>query len=167
MSIRFLGQFPTEQHEKQRFINLAITEINSGEVDPLKAIATLKHIEDVIKSIQSDPSFQSILQTEVSKYGKGEKPTALGYEISISQRRNFDYSGCGDALYEDMKNKAAQASETIKAREKFLQSLTQTIIDAENGGFEIKPPMVSYTTFPVLKAVKQGVELPKETGLPF
>lgn len=167
MSIRFLKQLPTHQDEKQRFINLAISEIIDGEVDPLTAIATLKHIEDVVAAIKSDPQVCSLISSEVDKYGKGEKATALGYEISMSQRRNFDYSKCGDYRYEELKKEELQVKEVVKQREKFLQSLTQKIVDAENGGFEISPPVCSYTTFPVLKAVKQGIELPKETGLPF
>lgn len=166
MSIKSLTKFPTEQNDKQRFINSGISEILDGEIDILNAIAILKHVEDVISSIKSDLQVLSILSTEIEKYGKGEKPTALGYQISIGQRRNYDYSGCGDAHYEELKKKQTEFSDTIKQREKFLQALTQKIVDAENGGFEISPPICSYTTYPVLKSVKQGIELPPD-NLPF
>lgn len=167
MSIHFLKQLPSTENEKQHFVNLAITDIIDGVVDPLQALAQIKHIEDTIDRIKNDPMVKRVIETELEKYGKGEKATALGYEISLGQKRNYDYSECGDAYLEEIKGQAKSLTDQVKGREKFLQSLNQKIVDAENGGFEITPPKVSYTTYPILKEVKQSIVMPESDGLAF
>jgi hypothetical protein len=124
-------------------------------------------MEDTIERIKSDPQVKSLYETELDKYSKDEKATALGYEISLGQRRNFDYSVCGDYYLEEIKGKMKTFADQVKDREKFLQSLKQKMVDAENGGFEITPPKVTYTTYPILKEVKQSITMPETDGMPF
>lgn len=156
---------PMNEAEKDRFVYLALNEIRSGSINPLKAVAVLKHIADIADRITKDPDFISLLDEEIGKYGKEEKPTAMGYEISMGQRRTFDFSTCEDEQYNDLKAKEDEVKSKVKAREKFLQSLDKTMIDPDFGT-EVKPPVCKYTTYPILKAVKQGIELPK-SDLPF
>lgn len=165
-SFAFLKQLPTTPNEKGLFSHLAINEILEGEIDPLQALAILKHIEDTIKTIQTDKRVLDLVFSELDKYGKQEKATAYGFEISQGQRRTYDYSNCGDIHLEDLKTKEVEVKESVKQREKFLQSLKQKMFDSENGGFEVCPPQISYTTYPILKEVKQGIELPPNP-LPF
>lgn len=166
MSIRFLKQLPTDSGDKNRFADQAINEIIEGEVSPLEAFAMLKHIEDIISDIKSNPIVQAALYTELDKYSKGETPTALGYSISRGERKNWDYSETGDYKLNELKESAKAIGDQLKEREKFLQSLKQKMVDAENGGFEVSPPKVTYTTYPILKEAK--VILSKESDpLPF
>lgn len=165
-SFAYLKQLPTTPNEKGLFSHLAINEIINGEIDPLKALAILKHVEDTIKTIQTDKRVLDLVFSELDKYGKQEKATAYGFEISQGQRKTFDYSNCGDSYLEDLKAKETEVKESVTQRVKFLQSLKQKVFDSENGGFEINPPKVSYTTYPILKEVKQGIELPPNP-LPF
>jgi hypothetical protein len=166
MSIPFLKQLPSTENEKQHFVNLAIADILDG-TDILQAFAQFKHIEDTLERIKSDPQVKALLENELEKYGKGEKATAMGYEISLGQRRTFDYSETGDYYLEEIKGKMKGFADQVKDREKFLQSLKQKIVDAENGGFEITPPKCSYTTYPILKEVKQSIVMPESDGLAF
>lgn len=145
---------PTDRFEKNKLIAETIDEITEGKIDPLKALATLKHLEDILKSIQKSPELLNAVDKEVDKYSKGEKIIACGYEISMSQRRNYDYSTCGDAFLEEKQNEALMIKSVIDERQKFLQNLKSPMFDAENGGFEIKPPMITFSTFPVLKEIK-------------
>lgn len=166
-SFAFLKQLPTTPTEKGLFSHLAVQEILNGEIDPLQALAILKHIEDTVKLIQTNKEVLDLVFTELDKYGKQEKATAYGYEISQGQRRTYDFSACGDAHLELLKQDETKIKNSVKEREKFLQNLKQKMIDEENGGFELSPPVISYTTYPILKEVKQGIgELPKDP-LPF
>lgn len=167
MSIRFLKQLPTNENDKAQFANIAIDEIQSGEVSILEAFAVLKHLEDIIELIKSNEAIKDNLFTELDKYPKGDIPTALGYQITKGERKTYDYKNCGDYFLEEMQTKQKEYADNVKQRQSFLQALKQTMVDSENGGFEVKPPMVTYTTYPILKAVKQGIDLNVKTDLPF
>lgn len=153
---------PTDLYDRNELISKSIDSILNGEIDPLKALATLKHMENIVSAIKQDPSVTSLIEDEIAKYGKGEKPTAYGFEISSSSRKTYDYSVCGDYQLETLESEAKAKTELVKDRQKFLQSLNQTIVDAENGGFEIKPPMVKTSSFFVLKEVKESVDISKD-----
>jgi hypothetical protein len=140
------------------FINTGISEVIEGEINPIEAITILKRLETIIEEIKSDKMVHSIIEDEVLKYGKEEKPIAMGYEVTLANRRTYNFSNCGDEYLNEMKAKESQLKYTIKNREKFLQSLTQKVFDSENGGFEINPPEVKHSTFFTLK--KQQEELP-------
>ena len=132
-----------------------IEEVDEGEINPLNAIALIKHLElmtDVVKE-----HLKPLVETEVEKYGKGEKPTAHGFEISLQNKRTYNYDGCGDFVLNRLKSDIDVAQVKFKARQGMLQKLTQKMFDSENGGHEIHPPMVSINTFPVLKEVKSNL----------
>jgi hypothetical protein len=140
------------------FTNTGISEVIEGEINPIEAIAILKRMEAIIEEIKSDKMVHSIIEDEVLKYGKLEKPIAMGYEVSLANRRTYNFKNCGDEYLNELKDKESSLKDTIKLREKFLQSLTQKVFDSENGGFEINPPEVKHSTFFTLK--KQTEELP-------
>ena len=160
-----LNQTPKSKVEKDIIALDTITDILDGNTNPLVALAQLKHLEELIDTIKNDPNVQEAIHNELNKYGRDEMPTILGYKISRAERKSYDYTDCGDVYLSDMKLQAKKISDIVKMREKFLSSLQQKVFDSENGGFEIMPPVVKYTTYFKLQE-NNGNEI-HENPMPF
>lgn len=143
----FLNNTPKTKVQKDIIALDTINEIVDGLVHPLEALATLKHLEELIDTIKNDPKVMNAINTELDKYGRDDMPTVLGYKISRAERKSYDFTDCGDIYLSDLKAESKKLSDKVKMREKFLQSLQQKVFDSENGGFEIMPPVVKYTQY--------------------
>jgi hypothetical protein len=149
--MNFLNQIPTDRFDQNKVITESIDSILNGEIDPLKALAKLKHLENIIDAIKQDPQVTELISTELGKYSKGEKATAYGFEVAMSSKRTYDFKNCGDPQFEKLEN-------DLKLRKKFLQNLTNSIVDVENGGVEIKMPLVKHSTYFTLKKVGESID---------
>lgn len=119
-----------------------VAGVRDGEVDKLQAYIFAKKLEvltkDLIKELK--PLAEDMT---VQKGGL----TQFNAEISQSmQGVGYDYSECGDITYNNLIAEKAELDEKIKAREKFLQSVTAPQItgDLDTGEtWEVKPPVKS------------------------
>lgn len=125
-----------------------VVGVQEGSIDPLQLLVKLKFaqsiIEDTIESIQPH------CVDEASKYHKGEDIKLLGAELKVKEAgTKYDYSGCGDKVYEQYDLTIKQNKEAMKGRENFLKSLkkTETLVDEDTGEvYTIHPPVKKSST---------------------
>jgi len=135
-----LRNLPFRKSEQEQFAEMAVTEILSGEIDPLAADLRLKAMEEVIKRIREDRRVKSAVIEEAEKYGK--VATVEGVRIEIKSRTTRDYSGCGDEVYNQLTHDAENLKQQIKAREMMLSSGANP-----ETGETYQPPKSSTTTY--------------------
>ena len=139
-----LTNMPLTASEQNRYAEMAITEILSGDIDPVKADMHLKAIEEVLKKIRGDVRVKKYVIEEAEKWGKSF--VLCGVKITVSGRTTKDYSGCGDTLYNQMVKDMKTLEAQIKAREKMIDAG----VNPETGEV-YAPPQTSTTQFPTYK----------------
>jgi len=101
-----LQKLPTTKADIEPFVNNAIEEIISGNVDPLKTEIELKILAEAIDKIRKDIRVKNYVRDEAAKY---DKQTYLGCKISLTYRTTSDYSGDNEWLTLKAKIKAREA----------------------------------------------------------
>ena len=118
-----------------------IAKVESGEVVALDAITTLAFVAEVVK--QARDGIKEMAISEAQKYDKAETIMVAGAKIELSNKSDYDFSGCNDdwsiytAQMEQLKAK-------IKEREAFLKTLkgSLAVVDIETGEMkDIHPPV--------------------------
>jgi len=120
--------------------NAAIIAIKEGQIDPIKAELSLKGLENVIKEIRDNQEVKNITRAESEKYGK--KYQKFGATIENSSRTTYDYSNCGDEVY----NKMAKDMEVLKSQMKAREAMLKTGVDASTGE-TFNPPVAKTSEF--------------------
>ena len=111
-----------------------ITAVAEGRLAPLETLSKLKFAELTIKTAIDGVMDAAI--DEAAKYNKGEKITAMGCELSQKESGvKYDYSGCGDAVYDRLVAEMDALKEKMKDREAFLKTVKEamTVGDEETG----------------------------------
>ena len=123
------------------------TAVESGEINALEAITTLKWYESVITQARKEIMEQAL--KERAKYGKGEC-AVLGFKITeMEAGTSYEYSGCGDVIWDDLNNQMTVLKEKMKDRESFLKAIKEPtdLIDRATGEtFLVVPPVKRSTT---------------------
>ena len=73
---------------------------------------------------------------ELSKYQKGQDITKHGATFQLKEAGvSYDYSGCGHAQYNELKQQIAILNEQCKEIEKFLRTIkdSMTVVDESTG----------------------------------
>lgn len=139
-ALSIFNQQPLSKAEQSNFVNQAVEEILSGDVDPVVADLHLKALEEVIGKIRKNEQVKEYTLTEAQKYGKTF--TKNGVKIEIGNRKTKDYTGCGDRVYSELMEQQEALKAQIKAREKMLD----TGVNPETGE-TYNPPADTVTTF--------------------
>lgn len=135
-----LNNMPLTTSEQERYVEMAIYEILSGGIDPVKADMHLKAIEEVLKKIRGDIRVKRYVIEEAEKYGKTFNRD--GVKITVTQRTTKDYTGCGDGIYNEMIREYDNLKMRIEARKKMLD----TGVNPETGEVYF-PPKTETSTF--------------------
>lgn len=125
-----------------------VNAVSEGRLQPLETIARLKFAETTIKT-----AIEGVMEfaiDEAAKYSRGEKITSLGCELTQKEAGvKYDFTGCGDAVYDRLVQEMEALKERIKEREAFLKTVKQgmTVADEETGEMlTIRPAMKSSKT---------------------
>lgn len=135
-----IKNLPLTKSEQSDFAQQAIEEITGGFVDAVQADMRLKALEEVIKKIREHAGVRNMVLDEAERFGK--TATIHGVNVQIKTRTTRDYSGCGDAVYNELTADLERTKAQIKAREAMLN----TGIDPGTGE-TFAPPKASTTTF--------------------
>lgn len=142
--------FQTTKEERQSFALSLISEIESGNLDPLKVHLQVKCMEDIIKLLNSNTIYKSAVLEAAEKYGQ----KSFDYQNSKVEIKEtgvkYDYSKCNDPEWELLEQQCLSFSEGLKQREAFLKTVPGKGLEILNGItgelVTIYPPAKSSTT---------------------
>ena len=106
---------------KEDVINNVIGEVLEGNINPLELEMKLRALEDISKKIRADIRIKNAVYDEAMKH---DGQQYMEHEVKITTRKNADYKD--DEEWTLLKAK-------VKAREVFLKSLKEPIIDKDTG----------------------------------
>ena len=145
-AIEKLNTLTMSRAEAQDFTNAIRDAILSGDVDPLRLEVGLKSLENAISGIRKDEEIRAAVLSQAAKHGKTF--TAHGAEISVTERRTFDFTFCNDAEWDLLNEEEARVKEEKKRREAFLRTIPEAgVVDPETGALIYAP---TFTTTEVL-----------------
>jgi len=122
---------PESKEQVELFVNMAVNQILSGEVDAYEIAVYLKTMEDVVKGIRDNRDVKDMLIEEI-----GDKVEIGNAKISVVETSKYDYSE--DSKWKELENTIKLATEKRKNREKLLQTLEKEVADPDSGEI-IKP----------------------------
>ncbi len=131
---------PLTKQQQADVIENSVNLILSGELNPIQAEITLRSMELIIDAIRKNQQVKSLTLEETAKYGKSFE--FMGAKIENAQKTTYDFSECGDEIYNDLKEQEKKLKEQIKIREQIIKSG----VDASTGE-TFAQPKTSTTEF--------------------
>lgn len=145
-----LSLFDTTKEQRSSFVNDLIEKVKDGTVNPLKVHCQIKAMEEIIKSVNDDPEYKSVVLDEAEKFGK--KSFEFGNakfqvkEVGVK----YDFTMCGDPDWEQMNAQQESLKEKKKAKETELKALPaggRSVVNESTGEvYKIFPPSKLSTT---------------------
>lgn len=136
-----LSLFETNKEQRQSFITSTMEALENGEVDPLKVHYQLKCIEKIIFEMTSldkeknkdgihiAKKYRELLADAFKKYGQKKFKFLFGEFEEKEAGVKYDYSKCNDPELMEWEKQAAELSEKIKEKQKFLQAVPEKGLD--------------------------------------
>lgn len=146
-TVSILSLFETSKEERASFVADVVNRLVEGNADPIKVHLQVKAMEDMVKSLNDNKEYKSILLDAAEKNGK--KFTAFNAEFNIREVGvKYDYSKCGDIELTLLQAELDVLNERIKAKQKFLQTVPQAGIEIlhEDELIKVYPPSKTSTT---------------------
>jgi len=141
-----LSLFETTKAERQDFAQYVVNGLKDGLSDPLKVHLQVKCMEDLIKQITSHPEYKDLTLDEAAKYGKSFEMHNAKFEVK-EMGVKYDYSACGDPVYNELSEKMAELEKELKDRQAFLKAVKPgTEILVEDEVVVLYPPVKTSTT---------------------
>ena len=131
-ALNTLGNFPETKKEIKSFVESAILEVQDGTYNPLETIIRLEALKKTIEGVQK--GIRDMATDEAEKYGKQFDFGNAKCQVKMSGVK-YDYSNCGDPIYQSMQNELNDLKNRMKARENWLKSIQgqETHLDEETG----------------------------------
>lgn len=146
-SVQIIDLFATSRTGIDVASDQIIESVRSGEVNPLKVRVWVKTVEEILKRVNSET--QDAQLREADKY-VGNR---LEYAGAIVERAElgtkYDFSVCGDTVWERLSVDAQTANSALKEREAFLKTITAPIkvVDDLTGEIvQVSPPSKQSTS---------------------
>lgn len=140
-AISTLTVLPSTKAELINYITLVKQEILSGNTNALRVAVQIKSLEEILKALKEDPEIKDCIMSEANLYP--EKVIEIyGCKVEKSSRTVYDYSNCGDPVYNDLIEQKEKLDEIIKAR----QAVIKSGVNPETGE-TFYPPQTKRTEF--------------------
>ena len=143
-----VNKIPASKEEQAVISSAMINSVLDGEIDAIKAVVQAKSLVETLTLFLKDKGVNDLVLREVEKYGK--QTSKDGATISIKEvGSKWDYSECGDPIYNRLSAKKAEIEEKLKEREALLKVTKEprTEVDEETGEvYTVNPPSKSSTT---------------------
>ena len=143
-----LNKIPISKDEQSVLSSAMINSVLDGEIDAIKAVVQAKSLLETLTLFLKDKGVNDLVLREVEKYGK--QTSKDGATIAIKEvGSKWDYSECGDTIYNSLSVKKAEIEEKLKEREAILKATKEqrTEVDEETGEvYTVNPPSKSSTT---------------------
>lgn len=129
-ALSFITAMPENKVQRARFIDVAISEIENGIYNIREIAPIIDSMEKLLKEMKANQVYRELLSKETDI-------------CTISESKKYDFSTCGDVIWDSLDSQIKGLEEQRKEREKFLKSMPQNgVADTEHGNV-IMPP--SYT----------------------
>ena len=143
-----VNKIPASKEEQAVLSSAMINSVLDGEIDPIKAVVQAKSLVETLTLFLKDKGVNDLVLREVEKYGK--QTSKDGATIAIKEvGSKWDYSECGDPIYNRLSSQKAEIEEKLKEREGLLKAAREprTEVDEETGEvYTVNPPSKSSTT---------------------
>lgn len=143
-----VNKIPASKEEQAVLSSAMINSVLDGEIDPIKAVVQAKSLVETLTLFLKDKGVNDLVLMEVEKYGK--QTSKDGATIAIKEvGSKWDYSECGDPIYNRLSSQKAEIEEKLKEREALLKATREprTEVDEETGEvYTVNPPSKSSTT---------------------
>lgn len=119
----------------------------SGDTSVMEAYAKMKAVAETIGTALKDRELTEALISEVDDFGK-QRATWHGVEFQRAEMGvKYDYSVCGDSVWNELAEQKRQLEAQMKEREAFLKTITGAIevADAATGELLAPPARTSST----------------------
>ena len=141
-ALSHLTVLPTTAAERRNFAEQAVQEILDGSRDPIEIAILLSSLEKLIGDIRKNSRVQNFMLDELDKHQSG-KTSLNGIEVSLTERKKYDFTKCEDIEWENMDAQIKTLTERKKERETFLKYIPANgTADPETGAM-IYPPVVT------------------------
>lgn len=144
-----LSLFETNKEQRQSFALGIVDALQNGEADPLKVHLQVKCMESIIKLLNENTIYKKSILEAAEKHGKSFE--FMNSKVEIKEMgTKYDYSQCGDTVWQMLEQKAGSAADDLKQRETFLKTVPSKgmqVLDEGTGEMiTIYPPSKSSTT---------------------
>ena len=143
-----VNKIPASKEEQAVLSSAMINSVLDGEIDPIKAVVQAKSLVETLTLFLKDKGVNDLVLLEVEKYGK--QTSKDGATIAIKEvGSKWDYSECGDPIYNRLSSQKAEIEEKLKEREVLFKATREprTEVDEETGEvYTVNPPSKSSTT---------------------
>ena len=146
-AIGTLSVLPSNRDQIRSFSRQLKDEILAGNTDPLKPLCNLNSRKDA-RGHHKDEELDRLFVKELQLYGKEKVVEIAGAKLMQTEvGTRYDYEASGDPKWFDLKKQSTEASERLKEREKFLQTIPYDagVVDPDTGVFITRPPKTSKT----------------------
>ena len=113
-----------------------IQPIIDGEIDPLRAVAKIRFLSDMLAATLKDDRVKDVVLSEIDKNG-GKEVTAFGVKFSQKEMGvSYDYTVCQDPEYNRLAGEMEDLKARMKEREKYLMGIPAEgipMVDQETG----------------------------------
>ena len=139
--------YPITKADQCRWAADLARPLMEGEVDPLEFITKLKGLQAALSEVEKNKEVRDLVLQEISKHGK----EASWHGARLAPREvgvKYDYSQCGDPVYNDLVSQRQELDAKIKEREAFLKSVPPgtTMVWDETGEIFVLYPAVRMAT---------------------
>lgn len=121
-----------------------------GETNPLEMYVRLKFMADTIGEALKSPEMHDAVIAEREKYGRTEKVTSNGAEVTTASRTVRNFATCQDRILDALNADLERVKAEIKEREKFLSAVkdAMTVVDPDTGeAVEILPAIAQISEY--------------------
>ena len=113
-----------------------IQPIIDGEIDPLRAVAKIRFLSDMLAAALKDDRVKDVILNEIDKNG-GKEVTAFGVKFAQKEMGvSYDYTVCQDPEYNRLAGEMETLKTKMKEREKYLMGIPAEgipMVDQETG----------------------------------
>lgn len=145
-----LSTLPLTNADIKEMATEIVVAIADGEVSALKVAQQVSAMEKIVKAVKEDAVYKRVVLSEAEKedsktFGK------FGAQFQVKEVGvKYDYSNCGDAVYNALQDELKDLQSRIKQREEMLKGMPKdgTLVVNEDTGemYTIYPPVKSSTT---------------------
>lgn len=135
-----MALMPSTKNQIKSFVHKTVTELKDGYSNPLSYYIQLKAVETTIKDLLANKDVREMVSTEAKKYGKSFDLHGVKIEYSENISPKYDYSVCGDIVWDEMQMELKALQEKIKVRETFLKAIPENSTIMDENGVQLLPP---------------------------